>query len=234
MLGSSLGDSAATPPYAPVAGSTRGNAALLYNTALLGSGTAVLATLIGVPLGVVLARMDLPRKGTVRLALAAPSFFLPTSSVLPGFAGKQRGLVAAIPGRDCCLDLDLQPARRDPRAGPGLLSVVDAGDRSGDAADRAAPRGSRAHRREPAARCSGTSPCRWRRRASRCGAARFRPCDVGIRRAGLLRVRVFTTEVFTAFAALYDFGRAMLLAMPLLLLSMAVAAVASAVGESAS
>jgi iron(III) transport system permease protein len=35
---------------------------------------------------------------------------------------------------------------------------------------------------------------------------------------GLLRVRVYTTEVFTAFAALYDFGRALVLAVPVLLL----------------
>ena len=45
---------------------------------------------------------------------------------------------------------------------------------------------------------------------------------------GLLRVRVYTTEVFTAFAALYDFSRAMALAVPLLVLCVAVAAVAAA------
>jgi iron(III) transport system permease protein len=44
---------------------------------------------------------------------------------------------------------------------------------------------------------------------------------------GLLRVRVYTTEVFTAFAALYDFGRAIALAVPLLLASVAVAAAAA-------
>jgi iron(III) transport system permease protein len=38
----------------------------------------------------------------------------------------------------------------------------------------------------------------------------------------LLRVPVFTTEVFTAFAALYDFGRATALALPLLLAALAV------------
>jgi iron(III) transport system permease protein len=43
---------------------------------------------------------------------------------------------------------------------------------------------------------------------------------------GLLRVRVYTTEVFTAFAALYDFTRAILLAVPLLLLCVAVSALA--------
>jgi iron(III) transport system permease protein len=45
---------------------------------------------------------------------------------------------------------------------------------------------------------------------------------------GLLRVRVYTTEVFTAFAALYDFTRATILAMPLLVLSVAVASLAGA------
>lgn len=41
-------------------------------------------------------------------------------------------------------------------------------------------------------------------------------------------MRVYTTEVFTAFAALYDFKRAVVLAVPLLLLSVAVAALAGA------
>jgi iron(III) transport system permease protein len=44
---------------------------------------------------------------------------------------------------------------------------------------------------------------------------------------GLLRVRVYTTEVFMAFAALYDFSRAIVLAVPLLMLSVAVAAAAA-------
>jgi ABC-type Fe3+ transport system permease subunit len=42
---------------------------------------------------------------------------------------------------------------------------------------------------------------------------------------GLLQVRVFTTEVFTAFAALYDFGRGTMLAVPLLIVSVAVAGI---------
>jgi iron(III) transport system permease protein len=45
--------------------------------------------------------------------------------------------------------------------------------------------------------------------------------DFGV--PGLLRVRVYTTEVFTAFAALYDFGRAALLTVPLLVLSVLIA-----------
>jgi iron(III) transport system permease protein len=45
--------------------------------------------------------------------------------------------------------------------------------------------------------------------------------DFGV--PALLRVRVFTTEIFTAFAALYDFARATALAIPLLLLTLCVA-----------
>ena len=45
---------------------------------------------------------------------------------------------------------------------------------------------------------------------------------------GVLRVRVYTTEIFTAFAALYDPGRAALLALPLLALCLVVAVVAVA------
>jgi iron(III) transport system permease protein len=49
---------------------------------------------------------------------------------------------------------------------------------------------------------------------------------------GLLRVRVYTTEVFTAFAALYDFARAIFVAVPLIVLCLMVAVAAVAfVGE---
>jgi iron(III) transport system permease protein len=43
----------------------------------------------------------------------------------------------------------------------------------------------------------------------------------------LLQVRVYTTEVFTAFAALYDFSRAVVMAVPLLLLCLVVALIAA-------
>ena len=45
---------------------------------------------------------------------------------------------------------------------------------------------------------------------------------------GVLRVRVYTTEIFTAFAALYDPRRATVLALPLVALCCAVAAIAGA------
>jgi iron(III) transport system permease protein len=43
---------------------------------------------------------------------------------------------------------------------------------------------------------------------------------------GLLRVRVYTTEVFTAFAALYDFSRALILTLPIIVACVCVAATA--------
>ena len=44
---------------------------------------------------------------------------------------------------------------------------------------------------------------------------------------GFLRVRVYTTEVFTAFASLYDYSRALVLAIPLLLLCLGIAGAAA-------
>src|SRR5687768_13074227 len=50
---------------------------LLSNTAFLGIGTALLATAIGTPLGIALARIPLQRKALLRLALAAPVLLPP-------------------------------------------------------------------------------------------------------------------------------------------------------------
>jgi ABC-type Fe3+ transport system permease subunit len=45
---------------------------LLWNTARLGVGTAFLATAVGAPLGLALARIDLRGKALLRIVLAAP------------------------------------------------------------------------------------------------------------------------------------------------------------------
>ena len=50
---------------------------LLYNTALLGVGTATLATAIGAPLGIVLARVPLRGRGVIRLLAGAPVLLPP-------------------------------------------------------------------------------------------------------------------------------------------------------------
>ena len=80
---------------------------LLYNSALLASATAVLATLIGVPLGFGLARVLTPTQAVLRIALAAPYSFRPTS--LPS-----RGCMSAeaLVQRPPCWDAICSPAGR--------------------------------------------------------------------------------------------------------------------------
>ena len=63
---------------------------LLFNTALLGLGTALLATAIGAPMGLALARISLRRTALLRLALAAPVLLPPHrfTQALASAAGK--------------------------------------------------------------------------------------------------------------------------------------------------
>ena len=74
---------------------------LLYNTALLGTGTALLATAIGAPLGIALARIALPGKTLLRLALAAPVLLPPYIVGLAWtYLGSSQGWVARLAGHD--------------------------------------------------------------------------------------------------------------------------------------
>jgi ABC-type Fe3+ transport system permease subunit len=50
---------------------------LLWNTARLGVGTALLATALGAPLGLALARINLRGKTLLRIVLAAPVLLPP-------------------------------------------------------------------------------------------------------------------------------------------------------------
>ena len=185
---------------------------LLANTAILGSGTALAATLIGVPLGVALARIDLPCKPLLRIALAAPLVLPPYIVALAWtyLAPSAYGLPAAV----LVLSLVFYPVS---------MLVTEAAFRRIDG-------------RLEEAGLMAASPEHVLRRITFPLAAPgvfagalvvfvLAVSDFGV--PGLLRVRVYTTEVFTAFAALYDFNRAVLLAMPLLLLCLAVASLAA-------
>src|SRR5688572_28966524 len=101
MLGSSLAGSAVTQStYAALLLDAR-QRSLLYNTTALGLSTAALATLIGAPLGIALARIDTPWKALVRMLLAAPLLLPPYVTALAwvSLAGGA-GLLAQILGRD--------------------------------------------------------------------------------------------------------------------------------------
>ncbi len=184
---------------------------LLYNTALLGTGTALLATAIGAPLGIALARVPLSRKTLVRLVLAAPVLLPPYVS---GLAWVYLGTYS-LPAAVLAMSLSFYPLSM--LATEVAMRRIDG--RLEEAALVVAPEGRVLFRI--------TLPLAA---PAILGAALvvfvLAVSEFGV--PSLLRVRVYTTEVFTAFAALFDFERAIVLAMPLLALSVAVAALAGA------
>jgi iron(III) transport system permease protein len=190
---------------------------LLWNTARLGVGTALLATALGAPLGLALARLDLRGKALLRIVLAAPVVLPPYVVALAwtylGTGNDLSEWTYTLPGAVVVLGLVFYPLSM--LATEVALRRIDG--RLEEAAVLIAP------------------PYVVLRRITLPLAAPsvlaaalvifvLAVSEFGV--PGLLRVRVYTTEVFTAFAALYDFSRAVLLAVPLLVLSMIVASVA--------
>lgn len=230
MLGSSLAGSTVTQStYAALLLDAR-QRGLLYNTTVLGLSTAALATLIGAPLGIALARIDLPWKPLVRILLAAPMLLPPYVAALAWVSlGGGAGLLAQIVGQDVAstwtyslpgavlvLALVLYP-----------LSML---------ATEVAVRRIEPRLEEAALILTSPRHVLWRitmrLAAPSIVAAALLMFVLAVSEFGvpaLLQVRVYTTEVFTAFSALYDFGRATMLAVPLLLLSIVVAALAVAI-----
>jgi iron(III) transport system permease protein len=193
---------------------------LLYNTTLLGAGTAALASAIGVPLGIALARVPLRRKAAIRVALAAPMLLPPYVMALAFlYVGAGTGVVApswaySLPAAVVVLSLVFYPIS---------LLATELGLRSVDGRLEEAALVVASPRRVLQ---SITLPLA----APSMAAAALvifvlAVSEFGV--PGLLRVRVYTTEVFTAFAALYDFSRAIVLAVPLLALCAAVGALAA-------
>jgi iron(III) transport system permease protein len=191
---------------------------LLWNTARLGVGTALLATAIGAPLGLSLARIPLRGKTLLRIVLAAPVLLPPfvVAIAWTNLAGGNTLLADwtySLPAAVLVLSLVLYPLSM--LATEVALRRIDG--RLEEAAVLSAP------------------PLLVLRRITFPLAAPsvlaaalvifvLSVSEFGV--PGLLRVRVYTTEVFTAFAALYDFRRAVLLALPLLVLCLIVAIVA--------
>jgi iron(III) transport system permease protein len=190
---------------------------LLWNTARLGVGTALLATVLGAPLGLALARIALRGKALLRIVLAAPVVLPPYVVALAWtYLGRSIDLAEwtySLPAAIVVLGLVFYPLSM--LATEVALRRIDG--RLEEAAVLSAP------------------PYLVLRRITLPLAAPsvlaaalvifvLSVSEFGV--PGLLRVRIYTTEVFTAFAALYDFSRAVLLAAPLLLLCLIVATVA--------
>jgi iron(III) transport system permease protein len=190
---------------------------LLWNTARLGIGTALLATAIGAPLGLALARINLRGKALLRIVLAAPVVLPPYVVALAwtylGSATNLSEWTYSLPAAIVVLGLVFYPLSM--LATEVALRRIDG-------------------RLEEAAVLSAPPSLVLRRITLPLAAPSVLAAalvifvlsvsEFGV--PGLLRVRVYTTEVFTAFAALYDFSRAVLLAVPLLVLCLLVAIVA--------
>ena len=200
---------------------------LLINTAVLGAGTALLATAIGAPLGMALARIPSPRKWIVRLALAAPVLLPPYIVGLAWtYLGSRSGRLAAVVGHDVLLDWTYS------RPAAILLLALVLYPLSMLATEAAARRID-GRLEEAALIVAGPLRVLWRITVPLVLPAIFGAAlvifvlatsEFGV--PALLRVPVYTTEVFTAFAAFYDFSRATVLAIPLMALCGVVAAVA--------
>jgi iron(III) transport system permease protein len=193
---------------------------LLWNSAGLGLGTALLATAIGAPMGFALARVAFRRKSLLRVALAAPVLLPPYVVALAWtYLGSHQDLFStwtySLPSAIVVLSLVYYPLSM--LATEVALRRVDG--RLEEAAWLTAP--ARLVLRRITFPLAAPSVL-----AAALVIFVLSVSEFGV--PGLLRVRVYTTEVFTAFAALYDFNRAMLLAVPLLVLCLMVAIIAVA------
>jgi iron(III) transport system permease protein len=201
---------------------------LMFNTALLGVGSALFATAVGVPLGTALARVPFRRKALIRLVLAAPALIPPYVVGLAWvYLGSSRGILQALIGHDllshwtyslpgAILVLGLVFYPLSMLATEVTMRQIDS--RLEEAALIDAP----FHRVLRRITMPLAVPSIL---ATALVIFVLALSEFGV--PGLLRVRVYTTEVFTAFAALYDFTRATLLSLPLLVLSGAVTTVAA-------
>src|SRR5215216_6851890 len=74
---------------------------LLLTSGLLGGGTAIIATILGTPLGLLMARSDLPAKRLLRMALVVPLVVPPYIIALAWvLLTGPAGLLARVLGRD--------------------------------------------------------------------------------------------------------------------------------------
>jgi iron(III) transport system permease protein len=206
---------------------------LVYNSGVLAATTSILTSLIGVPLGFGLARVPLPRSPVVRIALATPVLLPPYVVALAWtYIGGSAGFAAALTGRDVFSGLTYSlPAAALVLAlvyYPIVMLATEAALRQIDV------------RLEEAALVAAPVPHVLARItlplvAPAIGGAALIVFVLAISEFGvpaLLRVRVYTTEVFTAFAALFDFARATALTIPLLILTAAGSGVAAGlIGE---
>jgi iron(III) transport system permease protein len=200
---------------------------LLLNTTALGVGSAVFASVIGAPLGFILARVPLPFKSGLRLILLAP-LLLPPYVIALAWIYLEGTLREVLPTAAVA-------ALPDPYTrGGAIVALTVVFYPLAMIATEVGLRRVEARLEEAAVLVARPSRVLWRITwplvAPSVVSAALVIFVLAISEfsvPGLLRVRVFTTEIFTAFAALYEFGQATVLAVPLLIVSCVVAAAAA-------
>jgi iron(III) transport system permease protein len=200
---------------------------LMLNSALLGVCASLLATLIGVPLGLLFAHSNFPLKRILRIALVVPLVVPPYILALVWvYLGGSTGIVARLFGRDLLSEWTYSLPGVVVVLGAGLYPLVML-------ATEAAARRVNGRLEEAALLVASRRRVLWRITlplvapsviASALIVFVLAISEFGV--PGLLRVNVFTTEIFTAFSALYDFGAATALAFPLLALASIAAIIA--------
>ncbi len=182
---------------------------LLFTSTLVSIGSALLATIVGAPLGLLLARADLRTKRFLRLALVVPLVIPPYILGLAWIYGRDllSNWTYSVTGTVVVLGTSFYPLT--------MLATEAAARRIDAPLEEAALLIARPHRVLARITLPLIAP-------SIAAAALLTfvlaLSEFGV--PGLLRVPVFTTEVFTAFAALYDFGGATALAVPLLVVAL--------------
>jgi iron(III) transport system permease protein len=201
---------------------------LMLNSALLGAGASLLATLIGAPLGLLFARASFPLKRLLRIALVTPLVIPPYILALSWiYIGGSTGLIAQLFGRDPLSEWTYSLTGAIVTLGAGFYPLAML-------ATEAAARRVDGRLEEAALLSASRRRVLWRITlpliTPSVVAAALITFVLAISEfgaPGLLRVNVYTTEVFTAFSALYDFGAATALSIPLL----AVALIAGAAAQ---
>lgn len=196
---------------------------LLVNSLRIAGGVAVVATVVGGFLGFLLARAPIRARNAVRLGLAVP-VLIPTYALALSwiFATGEEGVVTRLPGLGAVAPLTYSPVGAIIVLTIALYSIPML-------ATEAAVRRIEARLEEAALLVASaprvftqiTLPLLWPAIASS-ALLTFVLALSDYAVPNLLRQRVFTTEVFTAFAALYDSARATTLAIPLLAVALAV------------
>jgi iron(III) transport system permease protein len=190
---------------------------LLRNTITLGVAASAIASAIGIPLGFLLARLKLPIVALFRIGLLVPLAIPPYVLALAWmFATDYSPITYSLTGGAIVLGIAFFPLS---------MLASEAGFRRIDASLEEAGLVIANPRR---VFLSITLPLVWPF-ISAAGLLVFALSVAEFGVPGLLRIRVFTTEVFTAFAALYDFGRATALAVPLLVVTLIAALIARSI-----